>query len=216
MIWLIPGLDGDPGLRRAFVLAMAPEVVKVAQYPVDRPNSYESLFEHLQAEAPDTTRFTILGESFGGPLSIVLAGAFAERVDRLILCATFARAFFRPVNGLRHWLPWSSLPWLADQHLTQVVTRTLIDPGFLQAISKVPVGSLRQRLDAAATVDVRNHLGRVKMPIAYLQARPDLLVPPSCLTEIQAVRPDITVQHLRGTHFLLQQQPEAVAALITQ
>ncbi|AVP95970.1 hypothetical protein C7S18_01620 [Ahniella affigens] len=214
MIWLIPGLDGDPSLRRDFAQAMQPEVVHVAHYAVDHPNRYESLFEHVKTEAPSTPRFTIVGESFGGPLSIWLAEAFAERVDRLILCATFARAFFRPVNGLRHLLPWSSLPWLSTLPITKVLSRELIDPGFLAAIGQVPVPRLRERLDAAATVDVRDRLAGLKMPISYIQARPDLLVPASCLAEIQAVRPDVTVHRLPGTHFLLQQQPEAVAALI--
>lgn len=214
MIWLIPGLDGDPRLRRDFVHAMAPEVVQVARYAEDRSNRYESLFEQVRTQVPDAPRFTILGESFGGPLSILLAKAFAERVDRLILCATFARAFFRPVNGLRHLLPWSSLPWLSTLPITRVLSREFIDPGFLAAIGRVPLQRLRERLDAAATVDVRDHLAGLKMPVSYIQARPDLLVPASCLTEIQAVRPDIAVQRLRGTHFLLQQQPKAVAALI--
>lgn len=214
MIWLIPGLDGDPSLRRDFVQSMSPEVVQVARYAEDRPNSYESLFEHVRTQVPDAPRFTILGESFGGPLSILLARAFAERVDRLILCATFARAFFRPVNGLRHLLPWSRLPWLSTLPITKVLSRELIDPGFLTAIGQVPVQRLRERLDAAATVDVREKLAGLEMPIAYIQAQPDLLVPGSCLNEIQSVRPDVTVHRLRGTHFLLQQQPDAVAALI--
>lgn len=195
---------------------MAPLPVRIAAYPLTIENRYESLLAALQAQVPDAQRLVILGESFGGPLAIRLAEALGTRAERLILCATFARAFFRSINGLRHMLPWSALPKLLTLPGARTLAHQVVDPGFLQALSEVPVKRLRERLDAAATVDARSALARVHVPIDYVQAVPDWLVPPSCLSEITAIAPATRVHRLAGTHFLLQQRASAVAALIHQ
>ena len=83
-----------------------------------------------------------------------------------------------------------------------------------QAMAKVSAATLRSRVSAILSVDCRAHLRRVNVPILYLQARADRLVPRSALRKIRRIRTDIQLAEFDAPHFLLQTRSERVAVRV--
>src|ERR1700679_4387919 len=87
---LLPGMDGTGRLFAAFQPLLAPALgARVCAFPPDRPLGYEQLLAEVDVPSGP---FAIVAESFSGPLGILLAARYAERVRALVLVATFARS----------------------------------------------------------------------------------------------------------------------------
>jgi pimeloyl-ACP methyl ester carboxylesterase len=84
-----------------------------------------------------------------------------------------------------------------------------------QAIDKCSVAVLRARVREVLSVDVLNLLANIRVPVLYLQASRDGVVPAAALIEIQRVLPGIQVAKIEGPHFLLQARPLPCAEQIS-
>jgi pimeloyl-ACP methyl ester carboxylesterase len=56
----------------------------------------------------------------------------------------------------------------------------------------------------------------VAVPILYIQATTDKVVPRSCLEEIQHVKPDVRVAEINGPHLILQREPQQSSDAVTR
>lgn len=104
-IVFLPGLNGTAGLFDPLLSVASKEYdLMVISYPTHQMKSYEQLTEYALEEIGSIKgRFVIVGESFSGPIAILLS---AKRIDGLIgtvLVATFASA---PYLTLAKYLPW--------------------------------------------------------------------------------------------------------------
>jgi pimeloyl-[acyl-carrier protein] methyl ester esterase len=70
---------------------------------------------------------------------------------------------------------------------------------------------IRRRLAAVLAVDVSALLARVDVPVLYLRASEDRLVPRLASHELSTM-PRIRFAEVEGPHFLLQAKPTAAAA----
>ena len=71
---LTPGLEGTGELLAPLVRALGDAIeTKVLRYPADAPLSYAELLPRVRAELLQDEPFVLLGESFSGPLAIMLA-----------------------------------------------------------------------------------------------------------------------------------------------
>jgi pimeloyl-ACP methyl ester carboxylesterase len=61
---------------------------------------------------------------------------------------------------------------------------------------------------------VRADLSKVVVPMLYIRATRDRLVPRNCLEEIQAVMPRTKVVELDGPHLILQREPKQSAEVV--
>lgn len=75
-------------------------------------------------------------------------------------------------------------------------------------------GILRQRLRAVASVDVTSEARGLSIPVLYLRANEDHLVPESASKIVQSVCPQTFVQEVQGPHCLLQAAPSAAATAV--
>ena len=73
---------------------------------------------------------------------------------------------------------------------------------------------LKARLRAVLSVDVSAELRRVAVPILYLHATEDRVVPEVALRYIRRIRPDTRVVSIAAPHFLLQTRPEEAAQTV--
>jgi len=73
---------------------------------------------------------------------------------------------------------------------------------------------LRARLRAVASVDASKALARIRVPVLFLQASEDRLVPASVVADFQRILPRLVVTVLEGPHALLQANPSAAAGAI--
>lgn len=227
---LLPGMDGTGLLFERFVEALAARTgqpmnltmdVRIMRYPGDRMQGYEDLVALAQAALPPQGDIVVLGESFSGPVAIALAARSAPRVKGLILCCSFSRNP-RPglarLGGLLRWMPAGCLPgpmlplaWaLMGRHGTRPLRAALKN-----AMDQVSAPVLKARLQAVLASDATQALRSLRMPLLYLQAAEDLVVPPVAERLIRQACPHGELVRLQGPHFLLQTQPERAAVAVT-
>lgn len=217
---LLPGMDGTGRLFEPLIRALSPSLSPVvATYPVDRPCGYTELLPFVEAAVPARSDFVVLGESFSGPLALMLAAKRPPGLRGVVLCASFARS---PLPAFTRWLravtfplwfrvvPRPVLHWaLLGRHRTSALAESVE-----AAIAMVQPAVLAARARAILSVDVSNELRSCPVPILYLSATEDRLVPPKSLAYIQQLCPAVESVPLVGPHLLLQVAADAAAEAI--
>lgn len=218
---LLPGMDGTGALFQALIAALNGRFeLQVLSYPSDPPLGYKAL-EALVAEAlPKNRPFVLLGESFSGPIAVALAASNNPRLKGLVLCCTFVR------NPRPRWGAWSFLLNLMpriqppigpiSRMLLGAYSTTALRQTLAQAVAQVPPRVMLARLKAVAAVDVRQQLVASRVPLLYLRAGQDALVPASAAELIAYLRPDAQIVSINGPHCLLQAAPAAAAQPLMQ
>jgi hypothetical protein len=98
-------------------------------------------------------------------------------------------------------------PWLYAGHATPELRRA-----HAKAMSRVLPSTIRARVAALLAVDLRHLMRRIAVPIMYMRANADRLVPASAGRAILELRPDAHVVEFDAPHFLLQTAPLRCAA----
>ena len=217
---LLPGLDGTGELFGP-LLAELPDWIHpiVVSYPRDREMGYEELLPFAATFLPADAPFVILGESFSGPLAVMLAAGSPAGLKGVILCATFVK---KPFRTLPAWLGalcigpvfrlWPPLLKLRSLPMREELSGLL--PLALAAIRSVRPEVVASRVRALLKVDVRAQLRATPFPVLYLQAARDTLIREHNAEEITMIRPDASIARIDTRHFLLQLEPKLAAAAI--
>ena len=220
---LLPGMDGTGDLFADFIRAL-PETIptSIVRYPRDRPMSYSQLENLVSAAMPRNEPIVLLAESFSTPIAIRFAARNPPNLKALILCAGFAT---NPVRGWKRFAAPSLAPLAFRLPLNEpIASRFLLGrypPNLLlesvrAAISSVEPRVLSARLRAVLACDVRTDLAQVVVPVLYLQASQDRLVPQSCLEEIKRILPHIEIAAIAGPHLILQREPRQAAEAVAK
>jgi pimeloyl-ACP methyl ester carboxylesterase len=216
---LLPGMDGTGELFRPFLDAMAQRYpVRVVDYPTSGALGYAELEIAMRASLPREGTFVLLGESFSGPVAISIAASRPPGLKGLILSCTFARNP-RPRLGALHFLigVWPTGPLAARCASVALLGRystSGLRRAFLGAVGKVTSEALRARLRAVVSVDVTRELAAIDVPILYLRATNDRVVPAGAAEFITRVKPEARVVDVDAPHFLLQVAPSKAAQLV--
>ncbi|MGS5088306.1 alpha/beta fold hydrolase [Hydrogenophaga sp. A37] len=216
---LLPGLDGSGDFFGALCRQLPPQWrTHVVPYPGDQPLSYSELARFVLAALPDDGPFILLGESFSGPVAIQVAATRPAGLIGLVLCATFARnprSILRPLLGLTRVAPVRAAPMgMLSRCLLGAEANASWAERIRQAMGECSVAVLRKRVWEVLLVDVRSQLADIRVPVLYLQATKDWVVPAEALIEMQRVLPGIQVARIDGPHFLLQARPGPCAERI--
>ena len=95
---LLPGMDGTGQLFGPLLRILPPGLeAAVVAYPPDRPCGYAELLPLVEAAVPDGGEFLILGESFSGPLALLLAASRPRGLRGVILCASPGDSYVRSI-----------------------------------------------------------------------------------------------------------------------
>jgi pimeloyl-ACP methyl ester carboxylesterase len=214
---LLPGLDGTGDLFAPFVAALGGAAAQVVRYPTDRSMDYAELEAVARSQLPQDD-FVLLAESFSGPVGISIAASPPPGLRGLVLCATFASnplPMFGPLRGLMRVLPAPKLPtsiaahWLFPGRGTPELRRAHAD-----AMRRVSMRALGGRIAAILSVDKRELLPKITVPMLYLRANQDRVIPRAAGLAILNLRPDIALEKFDAPHFLLQTEPAACAAAV--
>lgn len=218
---LLPGMDGTGELFSEFIATLPVAFgTTIVRYPSAQSLPYSELENIVRAACPVSEPFILVAESFSAPLAIKYAATCPANLRGVVLCAGFATS---PVKGWRRFLgsllaplvfriPLSDLA--AEHWLVGPDARPSLLAAVRGAISSVQPKVLAARLRAVLACEVRPELGRIAVPILYLQAKEDRLVNPSCLVELQQVKPQMAVTVLDGPHLLLQRKPLGAADVV--
>jgi pimeloyl-ACP methyl ester carboxylesterase len=214
-------MDGTGTLFAPFVAALGSEfAVRIVSYPPTGAQSYPELEQHARAALPRHGRFVVLGESFSGPVAVSMAACPPAGPAALILCSTFVRTprpAFNPVRFLASALPVKSVP---PDMLNVVLLGRFSTPdlraALAHAMAQVSAPALRARLRAVLSVDVSDKLKTVGVPVLYLRATRDRVVPAGASSHIQRVLPATQVVAVEAPHFLLQAAPVQAAGIVSR
>ncbi|MGD0627731.1 MAG: alpha/beta hydrolase [Terracidiphilus sp.] len=218
---LLPGMHGTGELFSEFVKAMPePRNIEAIYYPVDASPSYSELLETVQFMVPASELYFLLAESYSTPLAIKFAATHPPNLRGLILCAGFATS---PIRGwpkslaaliapLAFRLP---LPKAAVSHfLVGKDAPEWLRASVRSAIRAVKPAVLAARLRQVLSVDARQALIQVSVPILFIQALQDRLVGEASLEQMCAIKPQIEVARIPGSHLILQREPQRAAEVV--
>lgn len=208
-VWLLPGMDGTGRLFDPLLPFLGAFEVHVASYPLDA-GSYDAC-EAAVGTPPDGA--VIVGESFGGPLALRLAGKTKPRA--VVIVASFVLSPRRvvPPRWLVERSPLPPRAALRYALLEQTSPDALVD-ALADSSRAASLRAMGERLAAIASVDVRDELQRCPAPITWLVATRDRLVRPRSVEAARRVRPDLVVREIDGPHLLAQTRPREVAQAI--
>lgn len=216
---LLPGMDGTGELFQPLRDALGEDVTTiVVRYPSQGAQDYATLEACARRFLPAQGPYLLLGESFSGPVATAIAASSPPGLQGLILCCTFVRsprpalAKLAPLAGLAsiHWLPGPILG-----HVVMGRWRTpALQASLTAAMARTPASGLAARVRAVLTADASARLREVRVPVLYIRALRDQLVPGAAATHIKRVLPTARVVAVDAPHFLLQVVPEAAVAAI--
>ena len=221
---LLPGMDGTGDLFEPLIQAIgAQAVLDVARYPTQRPLSYDELEDLVRPQLP-AGPFVLLGESFSGPLAVSLAAARPPGLLGVVLCCSFVRnprpaltAFAGLLSAwpLRRMSVMPMLPPARHLLLGRFGTPQLAQL-LAGALGKVSPAVMVHRAQQVLRIHVADKLRTLRVPVLYLQAAQDRVVPTTAARFVQQVLPATRVVRLEGPHCLLQASPaEAATALLS-
>jgi pimeloyl-[acyl-carrier protein] methyl ester esterase len=219
-IVLLPGMDGSGTLFDDFVSALDANALVIA-YPKDRALGYDDLESLVRAQLPKDEPYVLLGESFSGPIAISIAAGKPQSLRAVVLVCTFARLrrsrAFRPLHRLLACFPFWRLP--ASMSASVLLGR--FDSASLRAklsaaVEGVSSSVWRARLRSVLDVDVTSQLQRIEIPILYLQASEDRILPAAVCELISRAHAGVRTVTVEGPHALLQSNPGGCAREIRQ
>lgn len=216
---LLPGLDGTGLMLADFVASLEPGInAVVASYPSSTPLGYAELEPIARSFLPRDQPYYLLAESFSGPVAVSIAASSPTGLCGLILCSSFARnplPLLAPFRSAIRFAPVTALPMalLSFFVLGRFATSSRRDSLAL-ALARVAPSVLRARASAALSVDVSALLQDIKVPVLYLRASEDRVVPKPSSKLVESLVADIRVVELTAPHFLLQVAPSQAAAVV--
>src|SRR6185369_7747821 len=169
----------------------------------DRTLGYDELLPIVEDAVPRGEEFIILGESFSGPLAVMLAAKQPPELRGVILCASFVRSPVpRILNAAARWfgpLLIRVTPHALTCHalLGRFQTPALRDL-LKAALNSVPAAVIAARLRSVLSVNVEPQLRACSVPLLYLQVSDDRLVSSRCVFQIQQINPTVEVAELNG------------------
>ncbi|MCI0410643.1 MAG: alpha/beta hydrolase [Acidobacteria bacterium] len=142
------------------------------------------LAEVIRTISPRGQPATLVGESFGGAVSLSLALAHPELVEALVILNSFSRFFHQArlraaILGL-HLIPWKAMGmvrWVTASRLHSPRTGAEEIRRFLELTSGLDRRGYLNRLRILTRYDVRGLLPEITAPTLFLAAEEDRFVP---------------------------------------
>jgi class 3 adenylate cyclase len=185
--------------------------------PIVEPPTLESRADEVRAvlDAAGSDRPALFGISMGGPISVMFAASYPERVSALVLYGSYANGSLEPdgsperatwitaLNGVRasidHWGEGTTIDWAAPSISSNAGYREAF--GAFERASMSPKMALLQWQTHMRLLDVRDVLSSVHVPALVLH-RKDEAIPLEFAYELAAGIPGARLVELDGVDHL--------------
>ena len=207
---LVPGIDGTGKLFYRQIPGLEQRFSVTATRLRDEAQSMDELVADLHGEitrvAPGGGRVSLLGESFGGALTLSYAVAHPERVERLVILNSFAHFG----STARLWLGYHLLratPWGMMRIVRQLNAHRMHSPQterdeikrFHELMRTATRTGYLSRMRILRSYDIRDQLRSIAAPVLYLASDRDTLVPSVEQARLMSERtPAATLRILEG------------------
>jgi pimeloyl-ACP methyl ester carboxylesterase len=206
----VPGLDGTGLLfyRQVRLLSHRFRVItyRLRDEATDMGALVSDIARHLDRAVPGGEKAVVVGESFGGALSMSFALAHPERIESMVILNSFSRIeppvkLDLAIAGL-HLVPWKTMQFvrrLTAARLQSPHTHRDEIQRFLMLTSATTRTGYLNRLRILTRYDMRPHLQSLHVPTLYLAADQDNLIPSVKQATYMAARvPGATMRVLEG------------------
>ena len=176
--------------------------------PDDHLAGYSELCNQFTDVVQSSVQCILVGESFSGPLAILLAHRHPYVVRHLVQVATFATS---PIPHLAALVPWVSVFRLSLPAF--VARRFLVGPDndlvarLQNAVRVHRPRTLAHRLHLLSKLDVTSELQKLSRPITYIRPTHDTLVSNRHMKTMSQLNERLTIRQIDGPHLILQAQP---------
>jgi len=218
---LMPGLDGTGKLFAPIIPFLEPHFeLTIVTYP--DLDSFSDYVDCAQNQLPSTPGFSLLAESFSGPVALALMAQQPGRIGPSILSATFARSPLAALTRMANYVPEQMFSIGALNEFCLDVLEVSDDdqsetqPLPLNVTEQLDGALLKHRIAVLSRIDVSALLPGIEVPILYLRARRDQIVAESDARMMQQYLPDVERVDIDAPHLLLQTRPQQCAELILQ
>lgn len=233
-VLLIHGLAGDVSAWRPQIDALSGSYRVIAfdnrgagrSVQVDEPESTEAMAgDTLELlDALEVERTQVVGRSMGGAIAQHMALTAPDRIDSLVLCASFAKLDDlgrRVLTNMREVLEWRD-SW--DDHARHSVANFVSadfhnrNPEIVARIERLIGGETRlpacyvQQNHACHEHDTLDRLGEIEIPTLVLNGGRDPICSPTCTEWMVERLPNVERATYEGSsHFFLIEEPERFA-----
>jgi pimeloyl-[acyl-carrier protein] methyl ester esterase len=216
---LLPGLDGTGILFEPLLKHLSQQIsALVIALPYDRALDYSNLVDVVSSSLPRDESYFLLGESFSGPLALMLADKNPSQLKGVILCATFIRNPTYLPSILYHlagtWMFHFSPLFIQAKALFSGYSTPELRQLLRKAHEKVQPSVMANRIRAVLRLNCERELKQCSVPLAYIRGSFDRVVPRKNCAEILRLKPSVREYVISAPHLVLQTQPAAAAEAI--
>lgn len=206
---LVPGIDGTGQLFYRQIPALERRFAVTTTRLRDDAESMDVLVADLDREVRRVAgdrRVTLLGESFGGALTLSYGLAHPHRIERLVILNSFAYVGSQARLSLGYHLL-RAMPWRMMRIVRQLNAKRMHSPTtdrneirrFHELMRATTREGYLSRLRILRSYDVRDRLPSLAAPVLYLAADRDTLVPAVDQARLMsALTPGGTMRVLEG------------------
>ena len=217
---LLPGLDGTGNLFEPLINEIQNErSIEVISYPLNEALTYSELVSFVGNKIENENSIYIVAESFSGVIALNLLKKYKNKIEGIILVASFITPPHKHLLKLSSLLPVKSLlkfeipNFLIRRYClgSEVAESVIIK--FKSIIKLVNPNVLVHRINEIKKLTNKELLSNNSCKITYIQALNDKLVQNRCLKELSSVV-TLETEVVAGPHFLLQAKPKECAKII--
>ena len=212
----MPGFEGNGKLFAPLIPWLDSHFeLKVIKYP--DLNSFDEYIECAQNQLPAEPGYSLLAESFSGPVAIALLAQRPGQIGASVLCSTFARSPLATLTKMANHVPQQmfSIGALGEYCLDgqaefdEDLSET--QPLPLNITEQLDGVVLRHRIAVMSRIDVSALLPQIDPPVLLLHGRRDRIVSDLEARVIEQNLPGVNRVDLDAAHLLLQIRPQQCA-----
>ena len=219
-VLILPGLDGTGIMLEEFSARLRTRLeVQVIEYPKDVRLNYAELASLVIGQLPRDEPYSIIAESFSGPIAAIVASTSFKGLRSLIFAASFLR---KPTSipkiaiNLTKYLPLHStmLLRLAEPFTFGQWGSRSQSESLAASVRAVSIDVLAYRLRLVTEVDELDSFSKIDVPVFYIQPTYDKLVSSKAFLDMRSANRSLEKILVEGPHFILQAKPDECAARV--
>jgi len=216
---LMPGLDGTGKLFAPIIPLLEQHFeLSIVTYP--DLNSFNDYIDCAQRQLPETPGFSLLAESFSGPVALALMARQPDQIGASVLAATFVRSPLAALTRMANYIPEQVFSigalseFVLDVYETEDEDFSETQPLPLNMTEQLDGVLLKHRIAVLSRIDISAMLPDIEVPILYLHAMRDRIVAEADAQMIEEYLPEVERVDIDAPHLLLQTQPQECAEMI--
>ncbi len=216
---LMPGLDGTGKFFDPIIpLLQADFNLQIVTYP--DLDSFEAYVDCALSQLPTEAGFSLLAESFSGPVAIAAMAQRPGLVGPSVLSSTFVRSPLPELTRMSAYIPDQMFSigalgqFCLDLYEVEDDDFSETQPLPLNVTEQLDGSVLKNRIGAMSRIDISALLPGIEVPILYLRGTHDRIVSENDATMMQQYLPRVERVDIDAPHLLLQTRPQQCAELI--